>query len=289
MLLAISSMWGLSFLLVELALRELAPLWIVLARTLVGGVVLLVLLHLRGRRLPTEPRLWGHLVVLGLVNTAAPWTAVVWAQQTLPSSLAALLMALGPTSTLLVAAMAGIERITVRRLVGLLLALAGVGAIVAADLEQPGRIAAVLAVALGTVFYAVGAVYAKRYVSGSVPALVLATGQVVTASAFLLPVSFLLESEVPELGALSATTLLAVGLLGAFGTGFAFFLFFVLIARVGATNASLTSYLIPLVGVAAGVSFLGERLAPGAVLGGALIVLGIWLAQRGERPARGPA
>jgi drug/metabolite transporter (DMT)-like permease len=286
LLLALSGMWGLSFLFVELALRELGPLWIVAGRTGVGGLVLVVLLHVRGRRLPTGLRVWGHLAVLGILNNAVPWTALAWAQQSLPSGLAALLMAIVPTSTLLVSALVGLERITGVRMVGLLLALAGVGAIVADDLEQPGRVVAVLVVVAATLLYASGAVYAKTFVSGKLPPLVLATGQVLSAATFTLPMALLFDASRPVLGELSGTTIVAVGLLGALGTGFAFLLFYMLIERVGATNATMTTYLIPLVAIVAGAVVLGERLGLAAGIGGALIVAGIWLAQRGTRPVR---
>ena len=286
LLLALSSMWGLSFLFVELALRELGPVWIVAGRTGVGGSVLVVLLHLRGRRLPTVPRMWGHLLVLGVINNAVPWTALAWAQQSLPSGLTALLMAIVPTSTLLVSALVGLERITRRRLIGLLLALAGVGAIVADDLEQPGRVVAVLVVVAATILYASGAVYAKTYVSGNLPPLVLATGQVLSAAVVTIPVALLFDPVRPVLSELTSTTLIAVGLLGALGTGFAFLLFYMLIERVGATNATMTTYLIPLVAIIAGALVLDERLGLAAAIGGGLIVTGIWLAQRGTRAVR---
>lgn len=285
LLLALSSMWGLSFLFVELALRDLGPLWIVAGRTAVGGLVLVVLLHLRGRRLPTKAKIWGHLLVLGVMNNAIPWTALAWAQQSLPSGLTALLMAIVPTSTLLVSALVGLERITNQRLLGLLLALGGVGAIVAEDLEQPGRIVAVLVVVAATMLYASGAVYAKSFVSGSVPPLVLASGQVLSAALVTIPLAFMLETTVPTPARLAGTTLVAVGLLGALGTGLAFLVFYTLIERVGATNATMTTYLIPLVAIAAGAIVLGERLGLAAAIGGALIVSGIWLAQRGTRAA----
>lgn len=276
-------MWGLSFLFIELGLRQLGPLWIVAARTTVGGVVLLVLLHLRGRRLPTQPKVWGHLLVLGIINNAVPWSAVAWAQQSLPSGLTALLMAIVPTSTLLVSAAVGLERITGRRLLGLLLALGGVGAIVAGDLEQPGRILAVLAVVSATLLYASAAVYAKTHVSGSTPPLVLATGQVLSAAAISVPVAWLVEGGIGPVTELTSTTLLAMGLLGALGTGVAFLVFYTLVERVGATNATMTTYLIPLVAIVAGAVVLGERLGLPALIGGVLILTGIWLAQRGTR------
>ncbi|MCC5949274.1 MAG: DMT family transporter [Nitriliruptoraceae bacterium] len=288
LLLALSAMWGLSFLFIELALRELGPLWIVAGRTATGGAVLVVLCLLRGRRMPATVRLWGHLLVLGTINNAVPWTAVAWAQQSLPSGLTALLMAIVPTSTLLVSAAIGLERITGVRLVGLLLALGGVGAIVAGDLEQPGRVVAVLAVVAATLLYASGAVYAKTFVSGALKPLPLAAGQVVSAAVVVTPIAVLFESLPPNPAALATTTVVAVSLLGALGTGLAFLVFYMLIERVGATNATMTTYLIPLVAIVAGFVVLDERLGLSALIGGTLIVAGIYLAQRGTRAGASP-
>jgi drug/metabolite transporter (DMT)-like permease len=285
LLIVLSAMWGFSFLFIELALRELGPVWIVAGRTATGGLVLLVLLHLRGRRLPTDWRLWRHLLVLGTINNAVPWSVIAWAQQSLPSGLTALLMAVVPLSTLLVSALVGLEQINRTRLLGLLLAMSGVAAIVAGDLEQPGRVLAVLAVLAATLLYAAGAVYAKTFVSGALPPLALSTGQVMSAALVAIPGAYLLEGPVPTLTGLTATTIGAVVLLGAFGTGLAFLVFYTLIERVGATNATMTTYLIPLVAIIAGAVVLDERLGLGAAVGGGLIIAGIWVGQRGTRAA----
>jgi drug/metabolite transporter (DMT)-like permease len=283
LLLSLAAMWGLSFLFIEVALRGLTPIWIVAGRTLVGAAFLLVVLQLRGQRLPSSLRLWRHLVILGVVSNALPWGAMAWAQQALPSGLVALLMALVPTSTLVVSVVVGMERFSRARTVGLLLALGGVGLTVAADLSDRGRLVAIGVVVTATVLYAMGAVYAKRFVSGVASPLTIAAGQVLSASVVSLVAAAVLE-PVPDLAALSPMVLGAVAALGILGTGAAFLVFYVLIARVGATNTTLVTYLIPLVAVVAGALVLGERLPPVALAGGLLIGVGIWLAQRGTRP-----
>jgi drug/metabolite transporter (DMT)-like permease len=283
LLLALGAMWGLSFLFIEVALRGLTPVWIVAGRTLVGGTFLLVVLRLRGQGLPRSLRLWGHLLALGLMSNAIPWTAVAWAQQAIPSGLAALIMALVPTSTLVVSVLIGMERFSRPRVLGLGLALAGVGLTVAADLSDTGRVVAIVTIVVATIFYAIATVYAKRYVSGTASPLTIATGQVLSASLVTIVAAFLLE-PMPALGGLGADVIASMVALGMLGTGAAFFVFYVLVERVGATNTTLVTYLIPLVAVVAGAVVLGERLGPEALLGGALIGVGIWLAQRGSRP-----
>jgi drug/metabolite transporter (DMT)-like permease len=282
LLLTLSGMWGMSFLFIEVALRWLTPLWIVAARTLIGGGVLVLVLRIRGGQLPRARTVWKHLFVLGAINNALPWAGVAWAQQWLPSGLTALVMAVVPTSTLLVSAAIGLERLTGIRLAGLLLALGGVGVIAAGDLSEPGEVAAVGVVVAATLLYATGAVYAKRKVSGVLRPLELATGQVLAAATVTLPFA-LVADGVPDVELASPGVVAAITALGVAGTGLAFLVFYVLIERVGATNATMTTYLIPVVAVIAGTVFLGERLGPTALAGGALIAIGIWLSQRRTR------
>jgi drug/metabolite transporter (DMT)-like permease len=280
LLLALAGMWGLSFLFIEIALRGSGPFWIVAARTGTGALVLLGILALRGRRLPASIGMWGHLLVLGLFANALPWMAAAWGQQWLPSGLVALLMAAVPTSTLLVSAAARLERLTAPRFAGLALALAGVGLTVAMEAAEPGRILAIAAVIAATLMYALGAVYASLWVSGREGALTIATGQIIMAFAVALPAALLLEST-PSVEALTAPVVGSLLALGAIGTGAAFVVFYSLIERVGATNTTLVTYLIPLVAVVAGTLVLGERLAPLTLAGGGLIIAGVWLAQKG--------
>ncbi|MFA9446799.1 DMT family transporter [Egicoccus sp. AB-alg6-2] len=279
LLLTLGGMWGLSFLFIELALRGLGPIWIVAGRTLVGAVVLATVLFVRRQQLPRSVRLWGHLTVLGVISNAVPWAAVAMAQREIPSGLAALLMALVPSSTFVVAAALRMEKVTAARVVGLALALVGVGIIVGPDLGDRGRVLAIAAVVGATLLYAGGAVYAKRYVSGAAAPLVVATGQVASAFVAALAMALLFDG-LPTRAALRLDVLGAILALGVLGTGLAYLVFYMLIARVGATNTTLVTYLIPLVAVAAGVGFLGERFGPTEILGGTAIGIGIWLAQR---------
>jgi drug/metabolite transporter (DMT)-like permease len=281
LLLGLSGMWGLSFLFIEVALRGLSPLWIVAGRTFVGAAFLHVVLRFARQPLPRSASLWGHLALLGVLANALPWGAIAWAQQAIPSALAGILMALVPTSTLALSVVSGQERLTVSRGVGLLLALAGVGAAVADGLSETGRVAATVVMVAVTLVNAVGAVYAKRFVSGRATPLTIATGQV-SCAALVSLVGALLLSPLPTSSALAPTVVASVAALGALGTGVAFLAFYVLIERVGATNATLVTYLIPLVAVIAGVLLLGEQLTPQVLTGGALIVAGIWLTQRGS-------
>ncbi|MEX0952529.1 MAG: DMT family transporter [Nitriliruptoraceae bacterium] len=284
LLLVLASMWGLSFLFVEVAVTSVAPLWIVSIRTAIGGLVLLVATLVTRTRLPRTWTTWRHLAVLAVLNNAVPWTAIAWAQQTIPSGLTALLMALVPTSTLAISVLVGLERFTLARLIGLIVSLSGVVAIVLDDMSSPGRILSIAAVVLATMLYALSGVYAKRILQGPLPPLTIATGQVLCASAVTMTLS-LLFAPIPDVGSLTWPVIASLGSLGVFGTGVAYIILYALIDRVGPTNTSMVAYLIPVVAVIAGVAVLGERLGLRVLVGGGLVIAGIWLSQRTWTPS----
>jgi drug/metabolite transporter (DMT)-like permease len=277
----LSAMWGLSFLFIKVAVGQLGPAWVVSGRTLVGGAVLLVILRVRGRRLPRGLAMWGHLLVLASVGNAIPWGLVAAAQRNIPSGLASVVNSLVPVSTLVVAAAVGQERLSSRRIAGLLLAVAGVAAVMAGELEATDRLLSVGVVAFATLLYGASAVYAKRFVSGRVPPLAVATGQVLVAA--LLATGWAAATDragLPPLGELRPEVVASTAALGALGTGLAFLVFYVLIERVGATNATMVTYVMPVLGVLAGWLVLDERLGWNVAVGAAAILAGVWLAQR---------
>lgn len=287
---ALSAAWGLSFLFIKVAVGALSPLWVVACRTVIGAVVLLVIMRLRGRRLPTGGPIWGHLLVLATIGNAIPWAMVAAAQRAIPSGMAAVVNSLVPLSTLVIAAVVGLERMSVRRTVGLALAVLGTVIVVSGELGAPGAPAAVVVLAGATLLYGASAVYAKRHVSGRHPPLAVAAGQVLLAALVSVPIAWVV-GPMPAWSALDGAVIGSVLMLGAAGTGLAFLLFYLLIERVGATNATMVTYVIPVVGVTAGWLVLDERVGLELLLGAAAILVGVWLAQRAridtEQPAAG--
>jgi drug/metabolite transporter (DMT)-like permease len=286
LLLTLAAMWGFSFLFIKVAVDEVSPLWVVGVRTTVGAAVLLLVLRLRGRRLPRDLAIWGHLVVLATIGNAIPWTLIAWAEIHIPSGIAAVLNAIVPAATLAVAASIGLERLSRLKIAGLGAATLGTLVVVSGEALTLGRVLPVLAAVAATFMYAYASVHAKRHVSGREGPLAIATGQVLLAAVISVPVAWLVGPTPAwaELSLAAGGSLLA---LGALGTGAAFLVFYTLIERVGATNATMVTYLIPVVGLAAGWLFLGEHFGPHVFVGAAVIVCGIWLAQRERREELG--
>ncbi len=289
LLFSLAAMWGLSFLFIKVAVADVTPLWIVAARVTLGGVLLAVIVRLRGVEIPRERVVWGHLLVLALVTNMIPWVGIAWAQQFLPSGVTAMTNSLTPIATLTVAVAIGQESLTTRRLAGLAIAVAGTLVVVASELGTPERAVALVVAVSATLMYGAGAVYARHFVTGRVRPLATAFGQLAWSVVILVPLAAA-TGPAPLPGRVSLTAIGSLAALGIFGTGLAFLVFYVLMERVGATNATLVTYLIPVVGVTAGIVVLGERFGANVPVGGALIIAGVWLAQRTVRsdPARSP-
>ncbi len=279
LLLVLASMWGCSFLFIKVAVASVPPLWVVSFRSLIGAALLLVILRVRRTRLPRGFAIWRDLALLAALGNAVPWGLMAWATQHLPSGIVAVMNALTPTMTMLIAMSFGLERAATRRFVGLAIALGGTALAVSSDLGAPGTLLAVGAVALGTVAYGAGAVYAKERVSGRQPPLAIATGQVSIGALLTLPLAAVI-SPLPARADVPLEAVASIVALGTIGTGLAFLTFYALIQGVGATNATMVTYLIPVVALGVGAAVLGEALTVVVLVGTALTVGGVWLAQR---------
>lgn len=276
---SLAVMWGLSFLFIKVAVDVVSPLWIVAARCAVGGLILVLILRVRDAKLPRGRRIWIDLTILAALGNAVPWGLMAWATQYLPSGLVAVINALAPSSTLIIAILVGIEAPSLRRAVGLVIALSGTALAVSSSLGAPGTLLAVITVGLATVCYGAGSVYAKQRVSGRYPPLAIATGQVLMAAAMSIPVAAV-AAPFPVLDDMTPAIWGSLAALGVFGTGLAFRAFYTLIASVGATNTVMVTYLIPVVALIAGALLLDEPVTFVVVAGTALTIFGIWLAQR---------
>lgn len=274
---------------IKVAVETLQPLTLVATRLLIGCVGLLIVVRQRGLTLPGDGRTWRHLLVVGVVNVALPFVLITWAESGpggLDSGIASILNSTVPLFSILLAGfLLRMETVTRGTVLGIVTGFVGVVLLFSQDgLTQLAQLAPYLAVTLAAVGYAAGTVYARRNLSGVQPVL-LATGQLLVAAFFVVAAAFLFE----DLGQQSFTwpALLSVLWLGLLGSCLAYILYFYVLQEWGATRTTLVTYLIPVVGVAAGVLVLGERLDWRTVLGAILILSGVGLVN--WRPGRGRA
>ncbi|MCA1842452.1 MAG: DMT family transporter [Actinobacteria bacterium] len=283
--LALAGIWGWSFLFIKVAVRGLTPPTVAFTRVFLGMVVMLCVLRSRGLSLPRDRRTWRHFLVMGAFYSAVPFTLLAWGEERVTSALAAVVNASTPLFAALAGAVVLSERLRRPQLAGLLLGFVGVG--VAAGMGghdlASSSMAGVGAVMAASACYGYCFAYAQRHLAG-VPPLVAACGQLVAATVVTAP--FALASTAASGISLNGRIVVSMVLLGAVGTGFAYLLNYRVIAEMGATLASLVTYLVPVVAVTVGVLFLGEPFRVRLVLGGALIVLGIALLQERLRRFR---
>lgn len=268
--------WGWSFLFIKVAVAGMTPTAVAGARIGLGALVMVVALRRQHVVLPRDRTLWRHFLVMGIVFNVVPFTLLAWGEERITSALTAVLNASTPLFAALLAAVMLGERLGRAQIVGVLLGFTGVGVAAgarASDLTG-SSVTGSVAVVVAAGCYGFGYAYARRHLSGT-PPLVAATGQLVAASAVIVPIGAL--TSVQQGLELTPTRAVAVLLLGALGTGVAHLLNYRTIAEVGPTRASVVTQLVPVVAVTVGVLFLDEPFRLRLVAGAALTLLGIAL------------
>ncbi len=278
-LLTLGALWGGSFALVTMAVPHLGPVTLIALR-LGLAALFLVAVAIILRRWPKARRDAGHFLLVGTLNSALPFLLFAYAALTLPASLLALFNALAPAFTAALAAVWLRTPITRSVAFGLVLGFAGVAtlsaeAILSSRVVGDGtRIVAALAAGIAAPFlYGVVGVYLKARAVRTDP-FDSALGAMIAASLVVAPlVPFAPPTAMPP-----PAVWLAAAALGVLCTGAAYLLNFRLIADIGPTRAMTVTYLIPLFGALWAVLLLDERIRPGLLLGGPLILAGTALA-----------
>jgi drug/metabolite transporter (DMT)-like permease len=279
--LGLSAIWGASYLLIKIALRDLSPEMVAFTRIALAAAVLLVIAGARGELAPLRGRL-GWIALLGVVQVAGPFLLIAAGEVSISSSLAGILVATTPIFTALLALRVDHEeRSEGVRLLGVVIGIAGVVAIFGLDLSGSGIVGG-LAVVLASVGYAVGGFIVKARFADA-PAIGLVAGVMAASALVLVPTAAVtLPSSVP--GAGPAAAVIALGL---FGTGLAFVVFYWLIAKVGPARTMLVSYIAPGFAVIYGAVVLSEPVTAGKLVGLAGVLIGSWMGAGGAVRRRG--
>ena len=251
-LLLLSFIWGWSFLFIKVGVEGLTPSTVAALRVALGATVLHIFLRMKRISLPTDRRMWGHFLVVGLVGSALPFTMLAWGEERITSALTSVLNASMPLFTAVFAAVMLRDRLRSIQVVGLLIGIVGIG--VAADIgasDRPGSsLAGGLAAVLAGACYGLSFTWSKRHLM-AIPPMVAAAGQLTVATILLAP--FEITTTAMEGADITWRRIGAMLLLGVVGTGVAYVLNFRIIAELGATRASLVTYIIPIVAVVVGI------------------------------------
>lgn len=275
LLILLGVIWGSGFFFAHIAVTEIPPLTLVLLRVGIAAVALHVYLQAIGVSFAPALSRWRLFVALSLSNNIVPFALIFTGQTVLGAGVASVLNATTPFWTIIIAnAFTRDEKASWNKVAGVLLGIGGTAIMIG-----PGLIAglggpawAKFALIGAAISYAIALIVARRF--RGMPSTLVATGQVSTSTVIMIPVALLANgtSGMVDLSALAWLSVLALALLS---TSLGYLLYFTIIARAGATNASLVTLIVPMSAILLSAIFLGERLHLFEVAGMALIAGGL--------------
>ena len=275
LLFALGFVWGGTFFCTEILLLTMSPFHIVFFRVSIASLAMLAFIHARGERLPTDGASWLRFGIMGLFNNAIPFSCIVFGQQYITAGLASIL---NSSTAFIAVIMGGLvlsdERITVPRLVGTFLGVAGVavtigvGHLSTLSLASIGQILIIMA----AVSYSIASIYGRLQVGGHGVG-VSATGMLIASSAWMLVLATLVEGvPVPPLDIPSILAMLAFAIPC---TSLAYILYFAILKRAGAANTMLVTIIIPPFALLLDALAIGEFVSPREIAGFLIIALGL--------------
>ena len=274
LLLLLATLWGASYSFIKLGVATIPPITLIALRTLIAGVLLLMIMRWRGIQMPTDAATWRRFAFQAVLNSVIPWTLIAWGERSLDAGLATILNSTSPIfAFFLTLAVTRHEAISARKLFGVAAGMAGICLIVGVQaLAGLGeQLAAEIATVVATVCYAGGAIFSRGF-KGLDP-IAPAAGSLLCGAAILVPVSLVVDK--PWTLAPSMSSMLALLALAVFSTALAFVIYFRLVQTLGSVGTTAQAYLRVPIGVALGVAFLGERLTPAAWIGLGCVVIGV--------------
>lgn len=274
LLAVLATCWGASYTFIKIGVATIPPVTLIAARTLIAGALLLAVLRMRGVRLPKEPAMWGRFAVQACLNSVLPFTLIAWAERSVDAGLATILNSTSPIFIFLLGlGLGSAGKPTLQRFFGVGAGLAGICLIVGLEaLNGLGHsLLAQLALVVAAVCYGCAAMFGRVF-TGLDP-MVPAAGSLLSGAAMLLPASLAIDR--PWTLEPSGASMAAVLALAVLSTALAFTIYFRLIRTLGPMSTSAQAYLRVPIGVAIGVLFLGETLAPTAWIGLGCVVAGV--------------
>jgi len=270
--------WGSTWLFIKLGLSDLPPFTFAGIRFLIASAILIAIIATRGTRLPRKGRDWLLLAITGVIAFTFNYGLLFWGEQYISSGLAALLQSTTPAFGLVMAHfyLPG-ERITLAKVIGVLMGVAGVSVIFSNQLTVAGprALAGSAALVLSAVCVAYSNVLVKAYCR-DIDSSIIATGQILFGFAPLLVIGISFEGN-PLKFHWTVRALVALFYLAIVGTVIAFLFYYWLVHHMDVTKTMLIALVTPVVAVTLGMIVLHEQMNWRTLAGGALIISGISL------------
>lgn len=276
--------WGSSFLFIRIGVEQLPPFELVFIRTGIAAVGLNIIVYLRGKRLPTDWKGIRDLLFLGIVNTVFPFALITWSEQRIESGLASVLQGTAALFTLVIAHFYfADERITTKKIVGLLAGFAGVVILSSRSWKDgqviTGDLLGQLAMVGASLCYAIGGTYGRKTIQNRLEPIVVAAGAMTVAAiatGIIMVIAPAFNGVAPvALADMTPRVLFSVLTLGLVNTLVAYTMFYSIVRTLGASRASMVTYVVPMVGLTLGAIFLNEIVDSRLLIGAALIIGGI--------------
>jgi len=274
----LSLIWGTSFFWIKIGLQEVDPITLVFFRVFFATLGLIIFFLLTRKKYPLK--FWWLYLFLAFFNVALPFILITWSETHISSGMASVLNSTQPLATALFAAIfIKEERLTKQRILGLLVGFGGVLMLMSDRLSGGlnGQLLGILAMAVAVLSYGGSSVFARLNNKGVSPES-LALGQMSFGLLFIIPTMLVVESPfiMPKLP-LSFLAFAWLGLLGSFLAGI---LWYKLLNDIGPSRVSMTTYLLPLIGISLGAVVLDEKIGWRLLAGGLLVILGIIIVNR---------
>ncbi len=276
---ALGVVWGAGFIFIELGLEFLTPIGVAFGRVSLGALTLLLWARYKKIALPKDKKLWFHLWIVSLCVNVIPGVLFAQAQTQVTSILAGIISGVTPLMTLLaILIIFRDEKPKSYQVLGLALGFLGVLTVLGVWRGLGSNpLPAVLALLLAVTLYGISFPYARKFVLPyKLKPESIAAGQVSAGALTLLPFYLMGPFAIDEY---RVGPVLAMLVLGIFGSGFAFIWIFIILEAAGSAIASTVTYVTPVVAVILGIVFLGENLTWNEPIGGVIVLLGAVIGQ----------
>jgi drug/metabolite transporter (DMT)-like permease len=274
LLLALACCWSSTYPLTKIGLGSIPPLTFISARSLIAALFLLMILRIRGLRIPTDAKAWKLFAFQQTINSTVPFLVITWAQQYVAAAPTVVLASTTPIFAFLITwAITRHEPATLLKLTGAILGLAGTAVIIGLDaLNGLGsELFAEMAILLATVSFACATIFGLRL--SEYDPMVVAAGSLLFGGLVLLPASLIVDH--PWTLRPTPQALVAVTTMGIFSSAIGLMLFYMCLSRLGTLTTNAQGYLRIPIGVGLSVVLLGEAVPPNLALGLVLVMAGV--------------